>query len=109
MTANKEVILSAGAVGSPHLLMLSGVGPQEQLSQFNIHTFQHLPAVGQNLHDHYGIAYRYSVNAPVTIDASVFEKFSEILKAGIEYYMNGSGTQMSIYCDKNILNKIYWL
>lgn len=47
-----EIILSAGAIGSPHLLLLSGVGPQEQLRQFNIPVVRHLPGVGQNLRDH---------------------------------------------------------
>jgi choline dehydrogenase len=48
----KEIILSSGAIGSPHLLLLSGVGPQEQLRSFNIPVVQHLPGVGQNLRDH---------------------------------------------------------
>jgi predicted dehydrogenase (TIGR03970 family) len=48
----EEIILSAGAVGSPHLLLLSGVGPREQLGQFGIPMIQDLPGVGQNLRDH---------------------------------------------------------
>jgi len=47
-----EIILSAGAVYSPQLLMLSGVGPQEHLRAFGISPVQHLPGVGQNLRDH---------------------------------------------------------
>lgn len=47
-----EIILSSGAIGSPHLLMLSGVGPQEQLRSFGIPVVHHLPGVGQNLRDH---------------------------------------------------------
>jgi choline dehydrogenase len=48
----EEIVLSAGAVGSPHLLMLSGVGPREQLERFEIPVVHHLPGVGQNLRDH---------------------------------------------------------
>ncbi|XP_052871211.1 glucose dehydrogenase [FAD, quinone]-like, partial [Anopheles cruzii] len=48
----KEVILSAGALNSPHLLMLSGVGPAEQLEKHRIRVIQDLPGVGQNLQDH---------------------------------------------------------
>ena len=48
----EEIILSAGAICSPHLLMLSGVGPQDQLRNFGIPVVHHLPGVGQNLRDH---------------------------------------------------------
>ena len=47
-----EIILSAGAIGSPHLLMLSGVGPADQLRSFDIPLVNDLPGVGQNLRDH---------------------------------------------------------
>lgn len=47
-----EIILSAGAVGSPHLLMLSGIGPASQLRQADVQVQQDLPGVGQNLRDH---------------------------------------------------------
>jgi choline dehydrogenase len=47
-----EIILSAGAIGSPHILMLSGVGPAEQLAPLGIPLVHALPGVGQNLRDH---------------------------------------------------------
>jgi choline dehydrogenase len=47
-----EVVLCAGAIGSPHLLLLSGVGPIAQLKEFDIDVVQELPGVGRNLHDH---------------------------------------------------------
>ncbi|XP_071552854.1 LOW QUALITY PROTEIN: glucose dehydrogenase [FAD, quinone]-like [Panulirus ornatus] len=50
--ARKEVILSAGSIGSPQLLMLSGVGPAHHLHAHNIPLVAHLPGVGQNLNDH---------------------------------------------------------
>lgn len=50
--AAREVVLSAGAFGSPQLLMLSGIGPQEQLQAHGIATVHTLPGVGQNLQDH---------------------------------------------------------
>lgn len=46
---NREVILSAGVIGSPHLLLLSGIGSDEQLQQFNITPIRSLPAVGEQL------------------------------------------------------------
>jgi choline dehydrogenase len=47
-----EVIVSAGAIGSPHLLLLSGIGPADQLAQLGIQCVVELPGVGQNLRDH---------------------------------------------------------
>ncbi|KAK2054361.1 alcohol oxidase [Colletotrichum caudatum] len=52
ITANKEVILSAGAVHSPQLLMLSGIGPAEHLSRHGIEVLANRPGVGQNMTDH---------------------------------------------------------
>jgi choline dehydrogenase-like flavoprotein len=52
LKARREVILSAGAFGSPHLLMLSGIGPEDELRSHNIPVQHALPGVGQNLQDH---------------------------------------------------------
>jgi choline dehydrogenase len=47
-----EIILSAGPIGSPHLLMLSGIGPADQLAEHGISMVKDVPGVGQNLRDH---------------------------------------------------------
>jgi len=52
VTARREVVLSAGAVGSPHLLMLSGIGPREQLESLDVQCLLDVPEVGQHLKDH---------------------------------------------------------
>lgn len=52
LSAKREVIVSAGAFQSPHLLMVSGIGPAETLDQFNISVLSNLLAVGQNMWDH---------------------------------------------------------
>ncbi|AEF41148.1 GMC family oxidoreductase [Hoyosella subflava] len=52
ITANREVILSGGAVNTPQLLMLSGIGDAEQLKQHGIPVRHHIPEVGRNLRDH---------------------------------------------------------
>ncbi|GAB6027506.1 hypothetical protein CHUAL_001757 [Chamberlinius hualienensis] len=54
--ADKEVILSAGAIGSPQILLASGVGPKNQLEQLNIPVKANRPGVGENLQDHVGSA-----------------------------------------------------
>lgn len=51
--ASREVIVSAGSLNSPHLLMLSGVGPREMLQRHNIKTIVDAPGVGRNLQDHW--------------------------------------------------------
>jgi choline dehydrogenase-like flavoprotein len=67
--AGESIILSAGAIGSPHLLMLSGVGPAAQLTSLGIPVVQDMPGVGQNLRDHpkvyvtWGIKDGYPVEA----------------------------------------------
>lgn len=49
--AKKEIIISAGSLMSPAILMHSGVGPQEQLEKFKIPIVKHLPGVGNNLQE----------------------------------------------------------
>ena len=63
VTCNREVIVSAGAVGSPQLLMLSGVGPAEHLRAFDIPVVAAIDGVGKNLQDHLKIhnSYRTSI------------------------------------------------
>ncbi|XP_049840527.1 glucose dehydrogenase [FAD, quinone]-like [Schistocerca gregaria] len=61
--ARREVILSAGAIGSPQLLMLSGVGPSEHLTALGIKTVRDLP-VGENLHNHVSAGLGFWVRSP---------------------------------------------
>ena len=60
---HKEVILSSGAFGSPQVLMLSGVGPREQLTENGIDVIHDLPGVGQNLQDHIDYVQTYKVSS----------------------------------------------
>ncbi|XP_076442799.1 uncharacterized protein LOC143281473 [Babylonia areolata] len=63
--ARREVIVSAGAVGSPHILQLSGVGPKKLLDKFEIPVVTDLP-VGENLHDHLFFDYQVGVREPIS-------------------------------------------
>jgi choline dehydrogenase len=84
--AGREVILCGGAVNSPQLLMLSGIGPQEQLARFGIPVVHHLIGVGQSLQDHYSAPIKLRCKLPVTVN-DVMLSNARKLKAGFEYYM----------------------
>ncbi|KAK7056456.1 hypothetical protein VNI00_003011 [Paramarasmius palmivorus] len=66
ITANKEIILAAGVYGTPQILMLSGIGPQETLESLNIPVQVNSPDVGQHLIDHPLLPNYYLVNATTT-------------------------------------------
>ncbi len=62
-----RVVLSAGAIRSPHLLMLSGIGPEEHLQQFGIPVVRHLPGVGHNLMNHLSAQTTFEVKDGVSL------------------------------------------
>ncbi|KAI9582207.1 hypothetical protein GQX74_015330 [Glossina fuscipes] len=66
--ATREVILSAGALASPHLLMLSGIGPAEELQRVGIPLVYNAPGVGQNLQDHIAVGgLAFLIDYPISI------------------------------------------
>ncbi|SEL17702.1 choline dehydrogenase [Atopomonas hussainii] len=65
--AEREVILAGGAINSPQLLMLSGIGDEAQLKQHGISVQKHLPGVGQNLQDHLELYVQQACKQPVTL------------------------------------------
>jgi choline dehydrogenase len=65
--AEREVILSGGSVNSPQLLMLSGVGPADQLKRLGIAPVADLPGVGRNLQDHLFVSVAYACTRPVSL------------------------------------------
>lgn len=65
--ARREIVLSAGAIGSPHLLMLSGIGPPDDLRAHGIEIVRDLPGVGRNLQDHALASLQLECKQPVTL------------------------------------------
>ena len=65
--AAREVVLAAGVVGSPHLLMLSGIGDAEHLHEHGIPTIHHLPGVGHNVQDHVDCCLVHECREPVSL------------------------------------------
>jgi len=68
--ASEEVILSAGAINSPQLLMLSGIGPAAHLDEHDISVVHELPGVGRNLQDHLNAKVNYACKKPITLDGA---------------------------------------
>jgi choline dehydrogenase-like flavoprotein len=63
LSAKKEIIISAGAYRTPQVLLLSGIGPAEELRKHGIEQVVNLPEVGLNLHDHMGVGQSYAVHS----------------------------------------------
>lgn len=71
VAANKEVILSAGSIGSPHILQLSGIGPKAVLEAANIEVKHDLPGVGENLQDHLEFYFQFKCKQPITLNGKL--------------------------------------
>ncbi|GAB4389452.1 GMC family oxidoreductase [Albidovulum sp.] len=87
--AGREVILSGGAINSPQLLMLSGVGPAAHLRQMGIEVVADAPRVGQNLCDHQGINYTWSMKVPTYND--ILRPWWGKVIVGLQYILGGRG------------------
>lgn len=88
--ANNEVILAAGAIASPQLLQLSGIGASEVLHKHDIQTLIELPGVGENLQDHLQIRTIYSVDNTVTLNQRARTPWGMALM-GLEYFLRKTG------------------
>ncbi len=88
--ANKEVVLSAGAVNSPHILQLSGIGPAALLSEHGIDVVMDQPHVGENLQDHLQIRAVFKVKGTSTMNTLANSVVGKA-KIGLEYLFKRSG------------------
>lgn len=87
--AAHEVVLSGGAVNSPQLLQLSGIGPAEILKAYGISPLIHNANVGQHLQDHVGINYTFKMNVPTLNDA--LRPWWGKLRVGLQYLLTQRG------------------
>jgi len=87
--ATREVILSGGAVNTPQVLMLSGVGDAETLTRFGIPVVADMKGVGRNLQDHLDCSIQYESSQPITLYSQ--SKPLAALKTGLQYMLFGTG------------------
>jgi choline dehydrogenase len=105
--ADKEVLLSSGAIGSPRLLQLSGIGPADHLRDVGVPVVFDQPEVGSNLQDHMDLFVIAECTGPHTYDRYAKPQWSAI--AGLQYLLTKSGPVASSlfetggfwYADKN--------
>ena len=88
--SNKETILSAGSIGSPHILQVSGIGESKKLKEFNINIINELKGVGKNLQDHLMFRPVYKVKNLKSLNGKINSLFGNFL-IGLEYIFNQSG------------------
>ena len=89
-TAHRETLLAAGAIGSPHILQLSGIGAASHLQRHGITPVFDAPGVGDNLQDHLQLRMVYGVSGVKTLNTSANSWFGK-MKIGLEYALLRSG------------------
>jgi choline dehydrogenase len=97
--ARQEVVLSAGSLASPRLLMLSGIGPREELTAAGVEVLRELPGVGKNLHEHPYLMQRWAARGVHTYNKP---RPAEVLKDLVAFARDGGGilalTMVQVQC-----------
>jgi choline dehydrogenase len=95
--ARREVILSGGAINSPQLLLLSGIGPADDIHRHGIPVALDLPGVGRNLQDHLELYVQYECTQPITLH--LVENPLNRLRIGVEWFLFKSGLASSAHLE----------
>ena len=90
VAARREIVLAAGAIGSPQILQLSGIGPPGHLSDHGIEVAHDLPGVGHNLQDHFQARSVYRCTRPITLNDRVKSPWQKLLM-GAEWFIFRTG------------------
>lgn len=90
IAVGREIILCGGAINSPQTLMLSGVGPAEELKAHGLPVIHESPQVGRNLQDHLDLLVQWQINQPVSLNKNA--KFVNQIKALTSWLASRSGT-----------------
>jgi choline dehydrogenase len=89
-TARRETLLAAGAIGSPHILQLSGIGPADLLHRHGISPIVDAPGVGENLQDHLQLRMVYRITGAPSLNTTAASWYGK-MKIGLQYLMFQSG------------------
>ncbi|MGO2558651.1 GMC family oxidoreductase [Brachybacterium sp.] len=100
--ASREVVLSGGAINSPRLMMLSGIGPADELAALGIEVVHDLPGVGKNLQDHMD-TYITSHSAPLSYNES--DRPLKMLSAGLQYLLYRTGPVTATVCEAGLFTR----
>lgn len=99
LQCRRELILSAGAIASPRILLASGIGDQNQLKALGIECKQHLPGVGENLQDHIDSMVTVRSPKPVSIGISWATVLPHIVSAPVKYWLQRKGWWTTNYVE----------
>lgn len=99
VAANKEVVLTAGALRSPQLLQVSGVGNRQHLQDLDIDMVAHVPGVGENLHDHPTLQVSYFLNEPLSMAGVGLLRKAKI---GLQWLLTRKGDGSWNHFDSNM-------
>jgi len=105
ITAKKEVILAAGAFGSPQQLLLSGVGAKDKLSQHGIVQVHNLPGVGENLQDHSDYLLSFKSKSLDTVGFSILGGLKFMWET-VRYFATRRGTLATNYAESGAFLKV---
>ena len=94
---DQEVIISSGAVGSPRLLLLSGIGPADELAKLGIEAVHDLPGVGKNMQDHLDSYVVSDLKQPLSYDGA--DAFPKLIRNGLQYLFFKSGPATSVVAE----------
>ncbi|KAM3726468.1 Choline dehydrogenase [Dirofilaria immitis] len=94
------VILACGAINTPQLLLLSGIGPADNIKAHSIPVIQHLPGVGNNLQDHLEVYVQQKCTQPITLYNKNSWRFPHnMIKIGLEWYLSKTGLGTSSHLE----------
>jgi len=99
--ARREVIICAGTFNSPHLLMLSGIGPAQMLQQHGIEIVHDNPAVGRNLSEHVNVSLEWDANGPISF--LKYLRADRLVCSAMRWTLTGSGPMASQVASANVV------